>query len=843
MNIRSHNLTLLRTFLPTSRAGFLSAFQQALKRRFRQAGRLCAAVACLCLFLPGLRLVAATCTWTNAVGGTWNNPSNWQPNQVPAPGDTVVITAPGNYAVTLDVNASLAGLLLGTDVGGSTQSLHTAGWNLTVNGQMQVSAQGHFNLDGGALGGTNDLSGVLTWSGGSLAGAMTIASNSVLNIVAGGGDGFDGLVLTNYGTINWSNTPLYGINGHNAQVYNYGLWNAQSDNQFYGAYNGGARSLFDNFGTLTKSGGANASATVFDGNVVFNNWGVVQGQVGNLGLHGGGTVYGGNFDTTGGGVVNLYGQLLTNTVSFSGAGAYVVGGASFAGVVVGPLSWAGGSLSGSLSLPTNGILNIVGGGGDGFDGLALTNYGTVNWTNTPLYGINGHNAQIYNYGLWNAQSDNQFYGGYNGGTSVFNNWGTFLKSSNYGTTTLNSGVVFNNLGIISVQSGMLNVNNGSADGGRFDTAAGTGVNLANYVLTNLVTFNGPGGALTGNATLAGTVAGVLAWNGGSLAGGLTVASNGVFTIATGGNGILQGLALTNYGTVNWTNTTLYGESGQNAQIYNYGFWNVQSDDTFYGGWNGGASLFNNYGTFIKSGHSGTTTLDGRVVFNNTGTVNVQNGTLSINGGGVNSGVGRFNTATGAFLDLSGITFANSAQIGGADVVDLGGNTTINGVLTAADLQLVGGELSGTNTLVGTLTWSGGNLAGAMTIASNSVLNIVAGGGDGFDGLVLTNYGTINWSNTPLYGINGHNAQVYNYGLWNAQSDNQFYGGYNGGARSLFDNFGTLTKSGGANASATVFDGNVVFNNWGVVQGQVATWGCMVAARSMGGILTPRAAAW
>ena len=60
-------------------------------------------------------------------------------------------------------------------------------------------------------------------------------------------------------------------------------------------------------------------------------------------------------------------------------------------------------------------------------------------------------------------------------------------------------------------------------------------------------------------------------------------------------------------------------------------WNAQSDNPFVGGYNGGSSLFENFGTFLKSGNTGTTTLDGNVVFNNTGTVDVESGELSLNG--------------------------------------------------------------------------------------------------------------------------------------------------------------------------------------------------------------------
>src|ERR1017187_1203256 len=428
------------------------------------AYKVLAATSMAFLFAASFSVHAATINWTNAASGGWNTATNWNPNSVPSTNDTAIITNVGNYSVTLDVSPTVASLNLGASSGSTTQNFFMGGQTLTVNGPIQVNSQGQFNLNGGALAGTNVLTGTLTWSGGSMSGIMTLASTSVLNIVAGGGDGFNGLVLTHYGTVNWTNAALYSILCHNAQIYNDGLWNAQSDNAFQGAYNGGTPTLFDNFGTFRKSG--NTGATILDGNVVFNNTGTVNVQSGTLNVNGGGTSSGGNFTTASGGIVNLYSYIFTNSTTFTGIGSYVAGRAAFGGTIVGTLNWDGGSLAGTLTIPTNSVLNIVAGGGDGFNGLVLTNYGTVNWINTPLYGILGRNAQIYNYGLWNAQSDNTFQGAYNGGPpTLFDNFGTFLKSGHTGVTTLDSSVVFNNTGTVNVQSGTLNVNGGGTRSG------------------------------------------------------------------------------------------------------------------------------------------------------------------------------------------------------------------------------------------------------------------------------------------------------------------------------------------------------------------------------------------
>ncbi len=46
---------------------------------------------------------------------------------------------------------------------------------------------------------------------------------------------------------------------------------------------------------------------------------------------------------------------------------------------------------------------------------------------------------------------------------------------------------------------------------------------------------------------------------------------------------------------------------------------------------GAKSLFENFGVFVKSGGTGTTVLDGGVVFNNLGVVSLQSGILSLKG--------------------------------------------------------------------------------------------------------------------------------------------------------------------------------------------------------------------
>jgi hypothetical protein len=272
--------------------------------------------------------------------------------------------------------------------------------------------------------------------------------------------------------------------------------------------------------------------------------------------------------------------------------------------------------------------------------------------------------------LWNAQSDNAFLGTYNGGSALFDNFGTFRKSGNSGVTTLDAGVEFNNTGLVQVENGTLAISGATSSGGDFAAAGGGIINFSGCLFTNTTTFTGPGSFLTGDTTFGGTLAGTLNWEGnnGHLIGNLTVASNSVLNIVFGGGlAMFRGCVLTNYGTVNWADTDIHGVDGYNEQIYNYGLWNAQSDNTFAAAYNGGSALFDNFGTFRKSGNTGVTALNGGT-FNNTGILDAQSGNIALQGAytlanGTKMSFGLGSPAGNGSISLSGAaSFAGSLSV-------------------------------------------------------------------------------------------------------------------------------------------------------------------------------------
>ncbi len=772
------------------------------------------------LAFVGIQSRANSIIWINPIGGNWSGGSNWSSGVVPGQHDTAVITNIGEYNVYLDVDATVAGLVVGAQYGPYMQSFYTSGQTLTVNGLILVNSHGIFNLDGGGLAGTNELagdstgSGPMVWSGGDMSGSLTVGEQSILSISGGGIVGFAGLLLTNLGTVNWTNVGIYSYGPSNAQIYNIGSWNEQGDDSFTGGYDGGT-TLFENIGTFSKSGAL--GVTTLDANVVFDNIGTVDIQSGTLDIAAGAN-NGGAFATGAGAFVNFTTPNYTfvNKTIFTGIGSALTSGATFGGTIVGTLNSVGGALTGVLTVAADGILNIEGGGNVGFAGLVLTNNGAVNWTNAGIYSYGPSNAQIYNHGVWNAESDNTFTGGYDGGTTLFDNFGSFLKSGHSGLTALDANVVFNNTGLVTVESGTLALGEGVNSGsGSFSTVSGAVLALDGMTIANSADLSGSGAVeMTGDTTIDGVLTaphlqlvsgtlsgtnvliGTLAWSGGYITGNMTVASNSVLNIVGGGNVGFAGLVLTNLGTVDWTNASIYSYAPGNAQIYNYGVWNAQGDDSFTGGYDGGFTLFDNFGTFLKSGNTGATTLDDNVEFNNAGLFNVQSGTLLIGGTGTSSG-GDLATSGSGTIQFSSYSFANTNTFFG-----------LGSYLTS------GATFGGT--IVGTLNWVGGALSGVLTIATNGVLSIAGGGNVGFTGLILTNNGAVHWTNAGIYSYGPSNAQIYNHGFWNAEGDDSFTGGYDGGT-TLFDNVGTFLKSG--NSGLTTLDANVVFNNSGILDSE------------------------
>ena len=144
-----------------------------------------------------------------------------------------------------------------------------------------------------------------------------------------------------------------------------------------------------------------------------------------------------------------------------------------------------------------------------------------------------------------------------------------------------------------------------------------------------------GGTLSGTGDV--TVSGTLNWTDGTMSGtGQTVVSAGGKLILTAASTKNLNRTLRNEGTANWTDGALGMVDGT---FINDGSFTASPNTDLVSVGYGGVNAFNNVGTYTKlgSGRNLFATAITHVVFNNTGSVDVQAGTLELHSAGNFSG--------------------------------------------------------------------------------------------------------------------------------------------------------------------------------------------------------------
>jgi hypothetical protein len=365
-------------------------------------------------------------------------------------------------------------------------------------------------------------------------------------------------------------------------------------------------------------------------------------------------------------------------------------------------------------------------------------------------------------------------------------WGTAENWSPYGVPDISDVAVIDN-------------------GDTVDSTISRFVNGFRLTSGNLNFINGPGplGTLT--------TSGKSTWTSGTLNGNWTnevdgsLELKGAFEKQTG-----TGTVINNAGLIKWTGGGggfLRGYGGS-CTINNLpgGTYEIAADGAPFEIYNGG-NVFNNAGTFVRSGGAGSSSIHGWI-FNNSGVIRCDAGILQFDGA----------------LNLNaGTTFAGTEQ------TKLNGTSTVNAdfaISAGVNVTLIeNGSLNcpvGGAALNGDLNWLAGYLGGTLNIPSGSTLNLIgtvvknmAGG------TVINNSGTVNWSG----GNGGHllgqggNCTVNNLatGVYNVTVDGAPFENYNGG--NVFNNAGTLAKTGGAVLSSLHA---WTFNNTGTIRNDTGT---------------------
>ncbi len=600
------------------------------------------------------------------------------------------------------------------------------------------------------------IGGGLTQTGGTLAGSGT---------------------LTVTGLITWTSGTMSGSGVTNADG---GLTiGGTSANTTYQEYLS-ARTL-NNYAAATLAGAYNSGGLYFDSAATFNNEPGASFSITNDSQL---WVYGG---TTNGGTFNNQGTFL----KAGGTGTSIVGHPEYGGSVA--FNQSG---TGSVEVQS-GTLSFNGGGTLGGSGALTADSGAT-------LGFGG------------------------GAFTVAASSGLFGASINFSGGTLNDQGSYDFTGTTFVTGGTVNfIAPVTSLGSAVTISAGT-LNLSGGTPVSVGTMTQSGGTLTGSDTL--TVTGQTTWTSGTMSGsGVTNADGGLTIGGTSANTTYQeylsARTLNNYAAATlagaYNSGGLYFDSAATFNNEPGASFSITNDSQLWvngGTTNGGT--FNNQGTFLKAGGTGTSIVGhpeygGSVAFNQSGTgsVEVQSGTLSFNGGGTLGGSGALTADSGATLGFGGGAFTVAASSGlfGASInfsggtlndqgsYDFTGTTFVTGgtvnfiapvtslgsavTISAGTLNLSGG----TPVSVGTMTQSGGTLTGSDT---------------------LTVTGQTTWTSGTMSGSGVTNADG---GLTiGGTSANTTYQEYLS-ARTL-NNYAAATLAGAYNSGGLYFDSAATFNN-------------------------------
>jgi len=449
------------------------------------------------------------------------------------------------------------GMNTGTFTTPTTAVVEWTGGTFTLNPGAQLNGDGLYRINAGTvtantnfavsnldlINGTLDGTGTVTisnamnWSGGTMSGSgrTIIPVGATLNLAISSGVGLNARTLENGGTVLWTGAGNFGMNFGSVITNRAGavfqVQNAAS------LSSGGGLNRFDNAGTFRKS--ANAGTTTVT--CTFNNLGTVEIQTGTLLCSGfftnngavnlsagttnrlaGGGASSGTFTTPATALVEWTGGTFTlnNGAQLSGPGLYKINGIS--AVVVGngdmsvqnldlangsstwsgtglltiadTMNWMAGTMEGSGRTVIASTATLQLGSASNISlKRTLENGGNALWTGSGtmilLNGIITNRAGA----LFEVQNAARFFEA--GGTCRFDNNGTYRKSVSTGTSTVESGMTFNNSGTVDIRSGILLANGIfiSTSNALLNCALGgttAGTNYGQLQVAGSVTLNG-----------------------------------------------------------------------------------------------------------------------------------------------------------------------------------------------------------------------------------------------------------------------------------------------------------------------------------------------------------------
>jgi autotransporter-associated beta strand protein len=724
--------------------------------------------------------------WTSYLG-TNADQANWNGNNTPLNGDTLVFAGAIQTNTTNNASSLLANAIVFTNgagtfaISGNGLTVSNGITNLSANGQtfsntVTLGAAQTFNASAGNLTfATNIANGgnTLTVSGGSntavlgvVSGGGGLVKSGVGTLTLSGANSYGGGTVVSAGRLVGSTTSLQGAITNDAAV----TFNQTTNGTYFSGMSGLGSLTKSGTGTLTLSGvNAFSGATAVDtGRLIVNgtnaNSAVTVASGASLG--GSGTVGG----VTVNGLLapgNSVGTLNAGSTILNTNGSFELELFDFTGTQ--GTAWDLYAITGDLTLSNTVVnpftINLVSMSSTTTPGSSINFNPNLNFTNTFLTYSGALSNGPFAANLFTVNT-NSFANTVNGSFSVTNVTGglallyttLFVPAAQY---VWNAGA-----GLWSVAANWTNNATPTANSALvFTGPAGTATNDATVTSVAGLTFSNTIGSivLAGDALAVGAEGIVNVSDNGhtisnnlSFAAGVTVAAN-TANLTFAGNLTNAGAGLTFAGASNNTVSGVISGAG-NVVKTGAGSLALDGNNTFTG------TLSNSAGTTVLNGTQDTTT------------VNVTGGTLLLgaddrlaNGATVTVSGGSFNTDI--YADTIGtLVLSGSGQVAGSGVLTAT-TYTLNGGTVAGALGAGTANVGGSVALNGTMdsTTLNVNIGGTLTLGSSDRIGnttaVVANGGilnlgansDEVGSLVLTNSGSLTGSGTltaATYTLNG-----------------------------------------------------------------------------------------
>lgn len=682
---------------------------QQRERRAGSAMKLAALAGLGLVALPGLAQ-AANLEW-NVADGDWSVAGNWNPNQVPGPGDFAFVsnTVTGSTArVTTDVpdtdgvfvfNNNTLRIESGGDLNVSNASSSPLdgirigdGLGLTGtagNGQAVVTGTGRLSTSGTSDGnyirvGVDGGNGTLTQDGGLVLAQrdLIVGQNNSVSTSAGGRTGSVGVYNLSGGTTQvvggWANVGQNGATG-TFNVSGTGTFIVGNDNVATNPATGRRDDKNFNVGLDGGTGVVNQDG----GTVNVSSWTFVGRQGGSNGTY---NQSGGTHSTSGWvrigenatGAYNLSGNAVLNIGAVAGG----IGDNDFGD----DLLYVGVEGSGTATLNVEGsaAVNVGNGmliGAGGATGAVTQTGGSVNVTNFASVGTDASSAAVE--GSYAISGGSLAVGG---DLNVADNANTVGNMTVSGTGAVNAGTMF--VGKSTGSTGTLTQSGGTITASNVTVGrnAGTGV------------VNQSGGTTTASSIVR---IGFNEAGGGGGVGTYTIGGSAELHV-TGGLGRIElGNGLNSVGTLNVNDNALVTM----ADDFRIGTGGQSGPPVV----NGGTGTVNQTGGIVRFGTVSGTDADPATVgiltvggFFSTGTYNLSGGILDGTGGIITFSAGPvaadFNFTGGRIEDVSAINFfleqeggtlAPGASPGTTTIVGNGTNSYTLGALGTLEIELQG----------------------------------------------------------------------------------------------------------------------------------------------------------